>query len=460
MSERSARGGGGVGLGGALFLVFTTLKLTHYVAWSWLWVTAPLWIPLGAFFLVMVVAFAVTVRRERDTWQMEGGTHDADPDTIDAWLGQLGSLSVEERLEPATAAAHALATPAYWFEITRTGVDGIERLNIGERDADRMYVTRGGEPTVFGLDPGTVENLRVDAARFRSRRIVRDVADEMVALATDTPTFHDEALRTNGQWALTRPVATAADPSAVRAVAQRVATLDAERWIALEALPIHGLATPRIRITARFEGAGPDPDPNTDAGARVDGAVPRGPRVREYVVNVGAEAPGGGAYASLGGRGGVFVLGSAALEELTQPRLDRTVMESDRATVERIEITRTAAGARPVAIRRDGGVWRTDAGAPVDRSRVNALLERLTLVRAPRVFGYGPPPADAHMGEVTLTLTSADAGAVRTPRVIRVVMGASYGGFAEGGVYARRDGLDATLSMPRDVADAIRDFTP
>jgi hypothetical protein len=40
----------------ALFLVFLTLKLTGYIAWSWWWVTAPLWVP-SAFVLL---AFAIS----------------------------------------------------------------------------------------------------------------------------------------------------------------------------------------------------------------------------------------------------------------------------------------------------------------------------------------------------------------------------------------------------------------
>ena len=34
-----------------LALLFIGLKLTGYIAWTWLWVTAPLWIPLGLFVL-------------------------------------------------------------------------------------------------------------------------------------------------------------------------------------------------------------------------------------------------------------------------------------------------------------------------------------------------------------------------------------------------------------------------
>lgn len=34
---------GGMGLGGALFIVFLCLKLTDTIDWSWWWITAPLW---------------------------------------------------------------------------------------------------------------------------------------------------------------------------------------------------------------------------------------------------------------------------------------------------------------------------------------------------------------------------------------------------------------------------------
>lgn len=39
-----------------LGIVFIVLKLTHVVAWSWLWVTAPIWITLA-----LAVVFMATV---------------------------------------------------------------------------------------------------------------------------------------------------------------------------------------------------------------------------------------------------------------------------------------------------------------------------------------------------------------------------------------------------------------
>ena len=45
---------------GILTLIFITLKLTGHIAWSWLWVLSPLWIPfavvIGIALIVLIIA--------------------------------------------------------------------------------------------------------------------------------------------------------------------------------------------------------------------------------------------------------------------------------------------------------------------------------------------------------------------------------------------------------------------
>lgn len=41
---------------GLLFLLFLGLQLSGYIAWPWIWVTAPLWVPLLLFILLMSFA--------------------------------------------------------------------------------------------------------------------------------------------------------------------------------------------------------------------------------------------------------------------------------------------------------------------------------------------------------------------------------------------------------------------
>lgn len=43
-------------LPGLMFLAFLVLKLTGYLAWSWWWVTAPLWIPTIVISVIAVLS--------------------------------------------------------------------------------------------------------------------------------------------------------------------------------------------------------------------------------------------------------------------------------------------------------------------------------------------------------------------------------------------------------------------
>ncbi len=58
-STTSSSSGGGIGFAGLLAIVFIVLKLTGFIAWSWLWVLAPLWIPLAIVLLIGLVAVIV-----------------------------------------------------------------------------------------------------------------------------------------------------------------------------------------------------------------------------------------------------------------------------------------------------------------------------------------------------------------------------------------------------------------
>lgn len=59
MSDKTTTYSGGIGFPGLLAIVFITLKLTHVIDWSWLWVLAPLWIPIACIIAAVIVAAAV-----------------------------------------------------------------------------------------------------------------------------------------------------------------------------------------------------------------------------------------------------------------------------------------------------------------------------------------------------------------------------------------------------------------
>lgn len=57
--SKSSSSGGGISIGMVLFLIFLVLKLTGVIAWSWWWVTCPLWIGLIVLLGIIVIGLAV-----------------------------------------------------------------------------------------------------------------------------------------------------------------------------------------------------------------------------------------------------------------------------------------------------------------------------------------------------------------------------------------------------------------
>ena len=58
MENKEEVAGGGITLTGLLLVAFIVLKLCGVIAWPWVWVLAPLWIPIalaGVIFIVVIV---------------------------------------------------------------------------------------------------------------------------------------------------------------------------------------------------------------------------------------------------------------------------------------------------------------------------------------------------------------------------------------------------------------------
>jgi hypothetical protein len=68
MSRKQERTGSAMSLGSVIFLIFLVLKLAEIgpvADWSWLWITAPLWIPLSVVIVFMAVIAAIAVLWDR-----------------------------------------------------------------------------------------------------------------------------------------------------------------------------------------------------------------------------------------------------------------------------------------------------------------------------------------------------------------------------------------------------------
>jgi hypothetical protein len=62
--SKSSSNSGGIGFVGLLTIVFITLKLTHYIDWSWWWVLSPSLIGIAIWFIVLAVVLVMVMLKD------------------------------------------------------------------------------------------------------------------------------------------------------------------------------------------------------------------------------------------------------------------------------------------------------------------------------------------------------------------------------------------------------------
>jgi len=55
MASSSESSSGGIGFPGLLTILFVGLKLTNVIAWPWLWVLSPIWIPFLLTIIILII---------------------------------------------------------------------------------------------------------------------------------------------------------------------------------------------------------------------------------------------------------------------------------------------------------------------------------------------------------------------------------------------------------------------
>lgn len=55
MNDHSSQTSSGIGFFSLLTIVFIVLKLCNVIAWSWVWVLAPIWIPTAIIIIAILI---------------------------------------------------------------------------------------------------------------------------------------------------------------------------------------------------------------------------------------------------------------------------------------------------------------------------------------------------------------------------------------------------------------------
>jgi len=220
-----------------------------------------------------------------------------------------------------------------------------------------------------------VERPKVERETEKKTLLAAFDKGRVAALELDLPEASIRLRRKDGAWRLEAPIEAAADPGAVRALLDAIATAESRKIVAekADAPATYGLDRPVAQVTVVF-----------DDGTRL-------PTVR-----VGKTTPVGyGAYARVGDDPAVLLTTGAfhaGVRKGVDDLRDRDVLAFEAADVSQLRIS--ANGRSDVVLEREGEGWRIakPAALRADASQVQGFLSSLESLRADG-FVDGAPTA-------------------------------------------------------------------
>lgn len=386
--------------------------------------------------------------------EREGSTSE---EAFHRWLRAMRAAEATSvvALEGGSAKRLGLERPRATLRLRLRGEeDGEEVLRIGAVSADGLYVQRGDEPNALVLPAAADAAFEVAAHRLADLSLVTESPERLVSIRIAGSERQELLTVREGEWAVTEPVEVRADASRAADLARRLAALEADRFVADEAAPEHGLASPRFVVTSRFEGslAG---EPDDDHGHDHDHGEEAAAEAREHVLRVGATASGG-AYASLDDDPAVFVLPASVVELLERPLADPRALSTSEPQIEAI---RVVSKGKEVSITREGGAFLAQTG-PADAERTRGLLDRLSSLLATAVVGYGEPPAEAKLASPRARIVVRRAENAPAPREAVLLVGAEHGEGDARRVFVKREDLAVTFEVAGALVDGILEYRP
>jgi Domain of unknown function (DUF4340) len=295
-----------------------------------------------------------------------------------------------------------------------------------------VYALRKADGTVLLLPRDAARALTADASLVRSHQILSFVADDFRSLDIRLGAVHERLVRAGADtYVLKAPKGFSVDPGLATDLVDALGTLKADRWVADHDDGSFGLQKPTLSFDVTYA--------KGDAAARTNR------------VTVGALASGG-AYASLAGDPGVFVLPRDALDALDTLLFDRSVFMLHPKAAGRITLK---AKGRTTVLSREGHEW-LDQGASLSRGRIQQIIDALSTLRAEAAAHQGPAQPSEGLQSPALSVAvqaTGDAGAQKQ----RWSIGAGDAWRGMSIYYARADGVDATYVIARSKVQQILD---
>jgi len=203
----------------------------------------------------------VTLEQTDGTWRLTAPVSTpADQTAVGSVTSALASMDVTTVVEeqaPADLEPYGLATPGLTVRF-RTDGGAERRLQLGDRTptGSDVYVQIDGDPRLLLVASYQEDALNRTAFNLRDKSVVVVTRDDVDTVVINRPAGADvTVVRDAGNWALTEPVAAAAEASAVTGVINgvvqaRMATIAAEGEAVDQAdMAEWGLDSPQLQVT-------------------------------------------------------------------------------------------------------------------------------------------------------------------------------------------------------------------
>jgi hypothetical protein len=344
---------------------------------------------------------------------------------LEGLLGASGHL-----IEKPDLAALGLEPPRGRVVITHLLDEGTKPKEqvvlIGAPGSDgKTHVLRKQDGAVLELSREDARLLAPDASLVRSLKILAFQPSDLHSIEVRLDGLREKLIRhPSGAYDLEQPKGFTPDGSLAGDLVDTLASLGADRWIADRDDGSFGLGQPHASVHIELEMA--------------DG----GKRAHDLVIG---DATSGGAFASLAGNPGVFVLPKRALEVVDTLLFDRSVLMIDPSAAPKIAIFM---GERKVELEKRGTSYEPVGGADLTPARVQQIIDALSTLRVEAAVHTGPQHPNEGLSQPALRVEAGKK---------RFVIGAGDAWRNMSVYYARAEGSDATYVVARSKVQAILD---
>jgi hypothetical protein len=369
----------------------------------------------------------VVLAHQEGTWKLGEPAGAAEEEAVRKWLEDVAAFRALA-LPPVDPARQALSGGVVVTLELEGG--GRERLQLGRAVGPHRFVRRGDEPVALEVHAELGALVAADPLLFRSRRMLSFVRFDARRLVARQGGVEEVAVRGDADaWKLKAPVAMEADADATDKLLTALADLRAVRLLAQA--PAGALDGARVlEITVE-----PPPAAKPDRGTATTGQ-------QSHRVEVGAKIAGG-CVARVDG-GPPFVVAEGSCAELRAHLASRKLLALVEDRLAAFELTHP--GGRRETLEKRGPAWYSGT-APVEQSKIDALVGRLRALNARDAALYGPDRGHG-LDRPRLVLRIRTDGSPDTV----LTLGAAT---PSGDVYARVSGREVTYLISREVAGAL-----